>query len=94
MKIFLDRISDYLDLPDLLEKGRKLRGKRAYVVCTSVYDEVSPAFMDAFRETFAYLGMDFDGFLHANCKNGYVATDHEKDAGAFAALLNDAATSR
>jgi multimeric flavodoxin WrbA len=39
MKVFLDRISDYLDLPDLLSKGRRLRGKSAYIVCTSVYSE-------------------------------------------------------
>ena len=36
MKVFLDRISDYLDLPDLLPEGRKLRGKIAYVACTSI----------------------------------------------------------
>jgi len=35
MKIFLDRISDFLELPDLLAQGRRLRGKNAYVVCTS-----------------------------------------------------------
>jgi hypothetical protein len=31
VKVFIDRISDYLDLPDLLEDGRQLRGKRGYV---------------------------------------------------------------
>jgi len=31
MKIFLDRISDFLELPDLLAQGRRLRGKNAYV---------------------------------------------------------------
>lgn len=41
MKVFLDRISDFLDLPDLLEFGRRLRGKQAYVVCTSIYDEAA-----------------------------------------------------
>ena len=35
MKIFLDRLSDYLELPELLPEGRRLRGKNAYVVCTS-----------------------------------------------------------
>jgi multimeric flavodoxin WrbA len=29
MKVFLDRISDFLELPDLLPKGRTLRGKFA-----------------------------------------------------------------
>src|SRR5918995_5383737 len=52
MKIFLDRISDLLDLPDLLDKGRKLRGKRAFVLCTSIYEEVAPSFILAFQETF------------------------------------------
>lgn len=87
MKIFLDRISDYLDLPDLLEEGRKLRGKRGYVVCTSVYDEVSPTFISAFRETFEYLGLKFSGFLHVNCANGFIEADHEREIGAFVQLV-------
>jgi multimeric flavodoxin WrbA len=66
MKIFLDRISDLLELPDLLSEGRRLRGKKAYVVCTSISNEPSVAFMDAFRETFDYLGMHFGGVVHVN----------------------------
>jgi multimeric flavodoxin WrbA len=31
MKVFLDRVSDFLELPDLVEEGRTLRGKQAYV---------------------------------------------------------------
>jgi multimeric flavodoxin WrbA len=83
MKIFLDRISDYLDLPDLLEKGRRLRGKRAYVVCTSVYDEVPSSFINAFRETFDYLGVDLGGFVHANCRDGYTPASYEDDVKGF-----------
>ncbi len=79
MKIFLDRLSDYLELPDLLEKGRNLRGKHCYVICTSAETQVSPTFINAFRETFEYLGMQFGGFVHANCANGYVADDYEVD---------------
>lgn len=79
MKVFLDRLSDYLELPDLLEKGRKLRGKHCYVVCTSAETQVSPTFINAFRETFEYLGMQFGGFVHANCANGYVADEYEVD---------------
>ncbi len=89
MKIFLDRISDYLDIPDLLEEGRRLKGKHGYVVCTSVYDEVSSAFISAFRETFEYLGMEFGGVLHANCANGFVTSDHEKEIGAFSKLIRE-----
>lgn len=89
MKVFVDRISDYLDLPDLLEKGRKLRGKCGYVVCTSIYDEVSPTFISALRETFEYLGMQFGGVLHVNCKNGFVATDHKSAISVFVSLVQE-----
>jgi multimeric flavodoxin WrbA len=84
MKIFLDRISDFLELPDLVSEGRKLRGKTAYVVCTSVYDEVPDSFLGAFLDTFAFLGMPFGGVAHANCRDGYVRAAHEVAAVAFA----------
>lgn len=84
MKIFLDRISDFLDLPDLLEQGRRLRAKTAYVVCTSIYDEVPASFIGAFRDTFDYLGMHFGGYAHANCRDGFAPARHEGEALAFA----------
>jgi multimeric flavodoxin WrbA len=83
MKVFLDRISDYLDLPELLDQGRRLRGKYAHVVCTSIYDEVPPPFIDAFRATFDYLGMLAGAVAHANCQNGYGTAAHEQQALAF-----------
>src|SRR3984885_12181243 len=61
MKVFLDRFSDLLELPNLLSEGRRLRGKNAYVACTSICDDPSAEFMGAFRETFNYLGMHFRG---------------------------------
>ena len=64
MKAFIDRISDYLDVPDLLEKGRVLRGKTGYVICTSVKDAPDEVFLDMFRQVFAYFGMAFGGYLH------------------------------
>jgi multimeric flavodoxin WrbA len=87
MKVFLDRISDLLELPDLLSEGRRLRGKKAYVACTSISSEPSPAFVDAFRETFGYLGMHFSGLVHVNCQNGYSAAEHDPAALRFAALV-------
>lgn len=83
MKTFIDRISDLLDLPDLHEQGRRLRGKTAYIVCTSVYDEVPAPFEGALRETFRYLGMQYGGCLHANCADGYAASDYEADIEQF-----------
>jgi multimeric flavodoxin WrbA len=84
MKVFLDRISDFLELPDLLNDGRRLRGKRAYVVCTSIYDEAPASFINAFRDTFNYLGIHFGGVAHADCRDGYVPATHDAEADSFA----------
>jgi multimeric flavodoxin WrbA len=91
MKVFIDRISDFLDLPELLPEGRRLRGKTAYVVCTSVGDEPSPEFVGTFVETFTYLGLRFGGVAHANCSAGYLAATHDQAAIAFAAQVRGAA---
>jgi multimeric flavodoxin WrbA len=90
MKVFLDRLSDLLELPDLLSEGRRLRGKNAYVACTSISDEPSAEFMGAFRETFHYLGMHFGGAIHVNCQDGYLPAAHESEALKFAALVKEA----
>jgi NAD(P)H-dependent FMN reductase len=90
MKIFLDRISDLLEVPELLSEGRRLRRKNAYVVCTSICDEPSAEFMGAFRETFNYLGLHFGGSVHVNCCDGYLPAVHDSEAAAFAALVRRA----
>lgn len=90
MKVFLDRISDFLELPDLLSEGRRLRGKNAYVVCTSISSEPSTALVEAFRETFDYLGMRFGGVAHVNCQDGYVPSAHDQDALRMADLVRRA----
>ncbi len=87
MKIFLDRISDFLEIPELLAEGRRLRGKTAYIVCTSICDEPAVAFMGAFRDTFKYLGMHFGGSVHCNCADGYSSTVHGSAAAEFADLV-------
>ena len=90
MKTFLDRISDFLDLPDLLPEGRRLRGKTGFVVCTSICEEPATAFMSAFVETFRYLGMHFGGAVHADCRDGYDPLTHDPPAIAFATVLRKA----
>ena len=90
MKTFIDRLSDLLDLPDLLPEGRRLRGKNAYVACTSICDEPSVEFMGAFVETFQYLGMNFGGVVHVKCQDGYSPASHDSEALAFAALVKKA----
>jgi hypothetical protein len=57
------------------------------VVCTSISEEASAAFVAAFRETFDYLGMKFGGLLHVDCKDGYLPAAHDPLALGFAALV-------
>mgnify|MGYP000559472720 CR=1 FL=1 len=88
MKTFLDRISDLLDLPKLLDLGRQLRGKKAYVLCTSVHEDVSSLFIDAFKKTFAYLGMPYGGYVHADCTEGYQTYKNRADLLSFIDSIN------
>ncbi len=87
MKSFFDRITDFLDLHELRDDARRLRGKTAYVVCTSIYDEAPPSFLGAFRDNFQYFGMRFGGVAHANCADGYDPLRHHPIALAFAESL-------
>jgi multimeric flavodoxin WrbA len=89
MKTFLDRLNDLLELPDLRERGRQLRTKRAFVVATSGIDEISGAFISMFRDTFAYLGMEYRGFLHVNCDGGYKIGAGERQIEAFISLMRE-----
>ncbi len=87
MKTFIDRISDLLDIPELLESGRRLRGKKSFVLSTSISDEISTTFINAFNETFEYLGMDYCGHLHVNCANGYKEENYDSNLFQFIDLF-------
>jgi multimeric flavodoxin WrbA len=89
MKVFLDRLNDLLDLPDLRPKGRRLRGKRGYIVATSGSVEISPAFVYMFKETFEYLGMQYRGALHLNCDGGYQPGKFDREIADFVSLVRD-----
>lgn len=71
MKMFLDRLSDYLDIPELLTVGRRMRGKRAYIACTSICNEAPASFVNTLVDTFDYLGMNYGGIAHVDCSDGY-----------------------
>lgn len=87
MKIFLDRISDLLDIDELLDLGRELRGKKAFVLSTSIQESISPNFIGAFEATFNYLGMGYGGCLHSNCQEGYIAGLNTNHVDQFCKLL-------
>jgi multimeric flavodoxin WrbA len=61
MKIFIDRMSDFLSVVELKDQGRKLRGKVGYVASTSISFQLDDSFIDSFTNTFEYLGMGFGG---------------------------------
>ncbi len=71
MKVFIDRMSDFLSIEELKSKGRELRSKAGYVVSTSVSDNIADSFIDSFTNTFDYLGLEYGGCIHVNCENGF-----------------------
>lgn len=87
MKIFIDRTSDFLDIESYKDIGRRLRNKTAYIVCTSISNEADQSFLNAFKDTFEYLGMNYGGHVHANCENGYVPDDYMNDVSKFVELV-------
>jgi multimeric flavodoxin WrbA len=58
MKIFIDRISDLLDIRKDL--GRKLRGKKLFVIA-SFGTSLPKGFVDTFEQTCQYLGIEYLG---------------------------------
>ena len=91
MKVFIDRLSDLLDVEELKDTGRKLKGKNVYAVCTSISSKVAPSFENTVKHTFEYLGMSYEGCLHANCENGYSPKNYEKDVEDFLAMVRKGA---
>lgn len=92
MKIFIDRTSDLLDIDELKDIGRQLREKTAYVVCTSISSEADPSFLNSFKDTFEYLGMNYGGYIHANCEDGYNPQLYQEDINKFLALIKGIST--
>ena len=88
MKIFIDRTSDFLDLEELKDMGRRLRQKTGFVVCTSISEEADSSFINSFKDTFAYLGMSYGGHVHANCENDYCADNYVNDVAEFVDLFH------
>ncbi len=91
MKMFLDRLTDYLDLPDLLDEGRRMRGKQAFIVCTSICAEPPASFIKTFVDTFEYLGMGYGGVAHVNCEAGYAPLTDAAEATALIQRLRHSA---
>jgi len=88
MKVFVDRLSDFLSLNALKDKGRMLREKTGYVVSTSASKEIDASFLDSFTNTFKHLGMEYGGCIHINCEQGYSTNNSDIDLVNFIEKLN------
>ncbi|WP_299900681.1 NAD(P)H-dependent oxidoreductase [uncultured Aquimarina sp.] len=82
MKVFLDRISDYL----YKEKdfGRMLRGKEMSMISCSNDDDRVEEFSMPFSRSAAYLGMEYIGDVHAWIKNNELSSEVKEKINAFA----------
>ncbi len=89
MKVFIDRTSDLLDVEELKDIGRKLRTKTAYIVCTSISDDADNSFLTSLKDTFEYLGMNYGGYVHASCDNGYAQNKYQEDVDSFIHLVTN-----
>ena len=89
MKVFIDRTSDFLDLEELKDIGRQLRNKLAYVVCTSISEDADSSFINSFKDTFGYLGMKYQGHMHANCEDGYIQEKYQTDVDRFISAVKN-----
>lgn len=65
MKVFFDRFSDLIRIEK--DWGRKLRGKKMFVVSNTHDDELDYDFYLPFRLSAEYLGMQYWGNHHYNC---------------------------
>jgi len=91
MKIFIDRTSDFLDIEELKDIGRRLRDKTAYIVCTSISSDADNSFINSLKDTFEYLGMKYGGYIHANCEDGYVQENYSQDVDTFVSSVRESA---
>lgn len=81
MKVFVDRWSDLLDVEKDL--GRQIRGKQGAVLSTGAMAVPERSFEECFKNSFEYMGMQYDGMLYADTSNGYQADAYESAITSF-----------
>ncbi|MDH7447313.1 flavodoxin family protein [Aquimarina sp. 2201CG14-23] len=82
MKVFLDRISDYLYKEK--EYGRMLRGKEMAMMSCSNDDDRVDEFNLPFSRSAEYLGMEYLGDIHTWVKNQELPIEVKEKINAFA----------
>jgi multimeric flavodoxin WrbA len=69
MKVFFDRFTDLLTVHKDL--GRSLRGIKCSVISTGTDEKLPACFLDQFKLTFEYLGLDFVGCHYSPCPEAF-----------------------
>lgn len=88
LKIFFDRMTDFLSVDALKDIGRSLRGKTGFVISTSESNCADDSFVSPFVVTFRYLGMEYGGAIHTNCHQGFIASDFQEEIEVFSKKEN------
>ena len=81
LKVFVDRITDLLDIE--LDMGRQLRGMNAALIASGVEDFCPTCYEDVFINTFNYLGINYRGCLYVNAAQGIDIAALENDIAVF-----------
>jgi multimeric flavodoxin WrbA len=86
MKTFLDRFSDLLKVNKDL--GRKLRGKPTALIATGCDLVPAPCFEEAFKLSYAYLGMTYQGMLYCCVEDDIDVSHYQQQIKQFIGVLN------
>jgi len=86
MKTFLDRFSDLLKINKDL--GRKLRSKSTALIATGCDQVPAPCFEDAFKLSYAYLGMAYQGMLYCCVEDDIDVSLYQQQIEQFIGALN------
>jgi len=86
MKTFLDRLSDLLKVNKDL--GRKLRAKPAALLATGCDQVSAPCFEEAFKLSYAYLGMTYQGMLYCCVEDDIDISNYQHQIEQFIGALH------
>ena len=81
MKTFLDRFSDLLKVNKDL--GHQLRGKPTALIATGCDQVPAPCFEEAFKLSYAYLGMTYQSMLYCCVEDDIDILHYQDQIGVF-----------
>ena len=89
MKRFVDRFSDVLAIEELKDTGRQFRGKAGHIVSISASAKADDSFLNSFKSTFTYLGLNIGSSIHNKCAGGFREEEYQEDVAKFVRELRN-----